>query len=59
MLRQRVSEFVDLFFDGQPVDLAVRLVEETDLSEESLKRLEETLERHKVTPGSQKHGEEL
>jgi BlaI family penicillinase repressor len=47
MLRQRVHEFVDLFFDGQPVDLAVRLVEETDLSEESLRRLEKTLERHK------------
>ncbi len=59
MLRQRVSEFVDLFFDGQPVDLAVRLVEETDLSEESLRRLEETLERHKSFPRSRERGEEL
>lgn len=59
MLRQRVNEFVDLFFDGQPVDLAVRLVEETDLSEESLKRLEETLERYKGAPKSRKHPEEL
>ncbi|HUV14435.1 MAG TPA: BlaI/MecI/CopY family transcriptional regulator [Acidobacteriota bacterium] len=59
MLRQRVHEFVDLFFDGQPVDLAVRLVEETDLSEESLRRLEETLERHKSFPKPREHGEEL
>lgn len=50
MLRQRVREFVDLFFDGEPVDLAVRLVEETDLSEESLRRLEAILERHRRLP---------
>jgi predicted transcriptional regulator len=59
MLRQRVHEFVDLFFDGQPVDLAVRLVEETDLSEESLRRLEETLERHKSLPRAEEEGEDL
>jgi BlaI family penicillinase repressor len=47
MLRQRLREFVDLFFDGSSVDLALRLVQETPLSEESIQRLEETLHRQK------------
>ena len=47
MLRQRVQEFVDVFFEGEAVDLAVRLVEDTPLSEDSLRRLEESLRRHR------------
>jgi len=45
IVRQRVREFVDLFFDGEPMDLALRLVEDSDLSEESIRRLEECLRR--------------
>ena len=44
---QRVAEFVDLFFDGRPADLALRLVEDTDLSEDTIRRLEEMLQRHR------------
>ncbi len=47
LVRQRVEDFVELFFNGQAVDLAVRLVEETDLSQESIVRLEEVLRRHR------------
>lgn len=47
MLRQRVREFVDLFFDGRPAELALRLVEEGPLSDETLNRLEATLRRHR------------
>jgi len=49
MLTQRMHEFVDVFFDGQAVDLAVRLVEENPLSEEALLRLESILRRQKET----------
>ncbi|MEE8585556.1 MAG: BlaI/MecI/CopY family transcriptional regulator [Acidobacteriota bacterium] len=45
LLRQRVQDFVDQFFEGQAVDLAVRLVEEGPLSQESIQRLEEILQR--------------
>mgnify|MGYP000076502625 CR=1 FL=1 len=45
LLRQRVREFVELFFDGQPMDLAVRLVEEGPLSDEEIRRLEACLGR--------------
>lgn len=47
MLHHRVREFVDVFFDGSSVDLAVRLVEDGPLSEEAVQRLEETLRRQK------------
>ena len=45
VLRQRLHEFIDLFFDGRTVDLALRLVEEEPLSEEVIDRLEQLLER--------------
>ena len=41
ILRQRVRDFVNVFFEGQPLDLVVRLVEETPLSEASVEMLEE------------------
>ncbi len=57
MQRDRVNEFVNLFFEGRAVDLAVRLVEETPLSPEAVRRLEASLERHKTTSGTrQKRG---
>src|SRR5256885_1541229 len=46
-LRQRISEFVDVFFEGEPVDLALRLVQDTPLSEESVEKLEKVLREHK------------
>ncbi|HSR49802.1 MAG TPA: BlaI/MecI/CopY family transcriptional regulator [Acidobacteriota bacterium] len=48
LLRQRVHDFVDLFFEGQPLELAMRLVEDTRLSQEEIRRLEDMLERHKA-----------
>ncbi|HSR69451.1 MAG TPA: BlaI/MecI/CopY family transcriptional regulator [Acidobacteriota bacterium] len=48
LLRQRVHDFVDLFFEGRPLELALRLVEDTDLSQEEISRLEDMLERHKA-----------
>ena len=47
MLRQRVRDFVNLFFEGQPLDLVMRLVEDTPLSEESVQRLEDVLREQK------------
>jgi len=49
MLHHRVREFVDVFFDGSSVELAVRLVEEGSFSEEAVERIEETLRRQKET----------
>lgn len=43
LVRQRLQEFVDLFFDGRPADLALRLVAESEFSEESIERLEKML----------------
>ena len=47
VLKQRVREFVDVFFDGRAADLAVRLVEEGPLSPEATRRLEELLREQK------------
>src|SRR5687767_1424774 len=47
MLRQRVRDFVNVFFEGEPFDLAVRLVEDTPLSEESVEKLEDLLRERK------------
>ena len=47
MVGQRVRDFVDLFFEGRAVELAVRLVEAGDLSPESIERLERILRHHK------------
>jgi BlaI family penicillinase repressor len=47
MLRQRVRDFVNVFFEGQPHDLVMRLVEDTPLSEESIQRLEDVLRERK------------
>lgn len=47
LLKQRVREFVDVFFDGSAADLAVRLVEEGPLPEEAVERLDEILREQK------------
>ena len=47
MLRQRVRDFVNVFFEGQPLDLVMRLFEDTPLSEESVNKLEAVLREHK------------
>ena len=56
VLRQRVRDFVNLFFEGQPMDLVVRLVAETPLSEASVEKLEDVLRerksKSKARPGS-------
>ncbi len=50
LLRQRVRDFVGTFFGGRAVDLAVRLVEDEPLTEESIRQLEAALQRHKEAP---------
>ena len=47
LVGQRLEEFVDLFFDGRPADLALRLVEDSELSEDVIERLEEMLNRQR------------
>ncbi|MEJ2082807.1 MAG: BlaI/MecI/CopY family transcriptional regulator [Acidobacteriota bacterium] len=47
LVRQRLQEFIDLFFDGRPADLALRLVAESEFSDESIERLEEMLDRRR------------
>ena len=48
LLRQRVKDFVDIFFEGQAVDLALRLVEGSQLSPDSVDRLEEVLRKSRA-----------
>ena len=47
LLKQRIREFVDVFFDGRAADLAVRLVEEGKLPPDVTRRLEELLRDQK------------
>ena len=47
MLRQRVRDFVNVFFEGEPFDLAVRLVEDAPLSDASVEKLEDLLRERK------------
>jgi BlaI family penicillinase repressor len=47
MLRHRVREFVNVFFEGEPLDLAIRLVEDTPLSDESVDKLQSVLRERK------------
>jgi len=47
MLRQRVRDFVNVFFEGEPLDLVKRLVEDTPLSDESVDKLEQVLRERK------------
>jgi BlaI family penicillinase repressor len=45
--KQRVREFVDLFFGGKAIDLMVNLVKSEGLTEESIRRLEEAIDENK------------
>ena len=56
MVGQRVRDFVDLFFEGRAVELAVRLVEAGDLSPESIERLERILRHHKESQSLPEEG---
>ncbi len=47
LLKQRVREFVDVFFDGRAADLALRLVEEGPLPDDAIERLDEILREQK------------
>src|SRR5258708_4311103 len=47
LLHQRVRDFVNVFFEGQPLELVMRLVENTPVSEESVERLESVVREHK------------
>jgi BlaI family penicillinase repressor len=47
LLKQRVREFVDVFFDGRAADLAVHLVEEGPLPDDAIERLDEILREQK------------
>jgi BlaI family transcriptional regulator, penicillinase repressor len=47
MMRQRVRDFVNVFFEGEPLDLFVRLVEDTPLSDQSIQKLEEIVRQRK------------
>ena len=48
LLRQRVQDFVGTFFGGRKVELAVRLVEDEPLTDESIRQLEAALSKHKA-----------
>ena len=48
ILRQRIQDFVNLFFEGKTLDLATRLVEEVPLSDEALSKLETVLRERKA-----------
>ena len=58
LLRQRIRDFVGTFFGGRPVDLALRLVEDEPLSEESVQQLEAALQKHKEARKGRKGGGE-
>jgi predicted transcriptional regulator len=47
MIRQRVRDFVNVFFEGEPLDLVVRLVEDTPMSDQSIQKLEEIVRQRK------------
>lgn len=47
LLSQRVCDFVDQFFDGQAAELAVRLVEQQPLSDETLRRLAALIDQYR------------
>lgn len=48
VLSQRIRDFVNLFFEGQPLDLATRLVEEAPLSDEAVEKLENILRERRT-----------
>lgn len=45
VLRQRLASFVQTVFDGQAEDLVLQLVEESDLSAEDLRRIEDKIQK--------------
>lgn len=47
LIGQRIRDFVQTFFGGEPIDLAVRLVEDHPLTDESVEQLENALKKLK------------
>jgi len=45
VLRQRLASFVQTVFDGQAEDLVLHLVEESDLSADDLRRIEDKIQQ--------------
>ena len=43
VMRQRVTQFLETVFDGQAADLVLHLAEDTNLSSEDLRRIEEKI----------------
>jgi BlaI family penicillinase repressor len=54
--RHRVSKFLHEVFDGQAVDLVLRLVEEEDLSAEDLRRIEAKIRQREQAERSKPRG---
>jgi BlaI family penicillinase repressor len=46
VLSERLRDFLSTVFDGQAGELVLRLVEQADLSEEDLRRIEARIEKH-------------
>ncbi len=57
VLRQRLESFVQTVFDGQAEDLVLHLVEESDLSPEDLRRIEDKIQKRAAREADVRRGE--
>jgi BlaI family penicillinase repressor len=57
VLRQRLESFVQTVFDGQAEDLVLHLVEESDLSPEDLRRIEDKIQKRAARESDARRGE--
>jgi BlaI family penicillinase repressor len=57
VLRQRLESFVQTVFDGQAEDLVLHLVEESDLSPEDLRRIEDKIQKRAARESDTRRGE--
>jgi BlaI family penicillinase repressor len=57
VLRQRLESFVQTVFDGQAEDLVLHLVEESDLSAEDLRRIEDKIQKRAARESDARRGE--
>ena len=57
VLSQRVAQFVHTVFDGQAVDLVLRLAEEADFSPEDLRRIEAKIRKREQAEPPRRTGE--
>jgi BlaI family penicillinase repressor len=56
VLRQRLASFVQTVFDGQAEDLMLHLVEESDLSAEDLRRIEDKIQKRAARESDAERG---